>query len=247
MPLKMKQLPESERPYEKLQIYGAKKLSNSELLAIIIKTGTKEETSVQLAQKLLKLNNTTEEDLGYLQTLTIEELMQIKGIGKVKAIQLKAVGEIAKRTFQKTNYKKTKIKYPKDIAQMLMSEMRFKTTEVIKVIILNSKNEILKIEEIASGGSNFANAEIKEILSEPVKMKAPKIILVHNHPSGDPTPSLKDKEFTQNLYEIAMFLGIELVDHVVIGNMNYKSIFTEMINEGQQKNDNKKRKENENV
>ena len=78
-------------------------------------------------------------------------------------------------------------------------------------------------------------------------MKAPKIILVHNHPSGDPTPSLKDKEFTQNLYEIAMFLGIELVDHVVIGNMNYKSIFTEMINEGQQKNDNKKRKENENV
>ncbi len=247
MPMKIKELPELERPYEKLELYGEKALSNAELLAIIIKTGTKEETSVQLAQKLLKLNNTTEEDLGYLQTLTIEELMQIKGIGKVKAIQLKAVGEIAKRTFQKTNYKKTKIKYPKDIAQMLMSEMRFKTTEVIKVIILNSKNEILKIEEIASGGSNFANAEIKEILSEPVKMKAPKIILVHNHPSGDPTPSLKDKEFTQNLYEIAMFLGIELVDHVVIGNMNYKSIFTEMINEGQQKNDNKKRKENENV
>lgn len=247
MPMKIKELPELERPYEKLELYGEKALSNAELLAIIIKTGTKEETSVQLAQKLLKLNNTTEEDLGYLQTLTIEELMQIKGIGKVKAIQLKAVGEISKRTFQKTNYKKTKIKYPKDIAQMLMSEMRFKTTEVIKVIILNSKNEILKIEEIASGGSNFANAEIKEILSEPVKMKAPKIILVHNHPSGDPTPSLKDREFTQNLYEIAMFLGIELVDHVVIGNMNYKSIFTEMINEGQQKNDNKKRKENENV
>lgn len=157
--------------------------------------------------------------------------MQIKGIGKVKAIQLKAVGEIAKRTFQKTNYKKIVIKSPNDIANVLMSEMKFKRTEVIKVIILNAKNEILKIEEIASGGSNFANATIKEILSEPVKMKAPKIILVHNHPSGDPKPSLQDIEFTNNLYDMAMFLGIELVDHIVIGNMNYKSIFTEMMKE----------------
>lgn len=231
MPMKIKELPEMERPYEKLELYGEKALSNAELLAIIIKTGTKEETSVGLAQKLLKLNDTTEEDLTYLQTLSIEELMQIKGIGKVKAIQLKAVGEIAKRTFQKTNYKKIVIKSPNDIANVLMSEMKFKRTEVIKVIILNAKNEILKIEEIASGGSNFANATIKEILSEPVKMKAPKIILVHNHPSGDPKPSLQDIEFTNNLYDMAMFLGIELVDHIVIGNMNYKSIFTEMMKE----------------
>lgn len=231
MPMKIKELPETERPYEKLELYGEKALSNAELLAIIIKTGTKEETSVGLAQKLLKLNDTTEEDLTYLQTLSIEELMQIKGIGKVKAIQLKAVGEIAKRTFQKTNYKKIVIKSPNDIANVLMSEMKFKRTEVIKVIILNAKNEILKIEEIASGGSNFANATIKEILSEPVKMKAPKIILVHNHPSGDPKPSLQDIEFTNNLYDMAMFLGIELVDHIVIGNMNYKSIFTEMMKE----------------
>lgn len=237
MPMKIKELPEMERPYEKLELYGEKALSNAELLAIIIKTGTKEETSVGLAQKLLKLNDTTEEDLTYLQTLSIEELMQIKGIGKVKAIQLKAVGEIAKRTFQKTNYKKIVIKSPNDIAKVLMSEMKFKRTEVIKVIILNAKNEILKIEEIASGGSNFANATIKEILSEPVKMKAPKIILVHNHPSGDPKPSLQDIEFTNNLYDMAMFLGIELVDHIVIGNMNYKSIFTEMMEE-QKNNDN---------
>lgn len=237
MPMKIKELPETERPYEKLELYGEETLSNAELLAIIIKTGTKEETSVGLAQKLLNLNDTTEEDLTYLQTLTIEELMQIKGIGKVKAIQLKAVGEIAKRTFKKTNYKKIVIKNPNDIANVLMSEMKFKKTEVIKIVILNAKNEILKIKEIASGGSNFANATIKEILSEPVKMKAPKIILVHNHPSGDPKPSLQDIEFTKNLYDIAMFLGIELVDHIVIGNMNYKSIFTEMMKE-QKKNDN---------
>ncbi len=235
--MKIKELPELERPYEKLELYGEKALSNAELLAIIIKTGTKEETSVQVAQRLLKLNNTTDEDLSYLQTLTIEELMQIKGIGKVKAIQLKAVGEIAKRTFQKTNYKKKQIKNPDDIAEMLMSEMKHKKTEVIKEIILNSKNEILKILEIAAGGVNFANISPKEILSEPIKMKAPKIILVHNHPTGDPTPSKKDIEFTKNLYNIGELIGIDLVDHIVIGDMNYTSIFTKMITERQLKSD----------
>ena len=96
MSIKIKELPELERPYEKLEMYGEKVLSNAELLAIIIKTGTKDETSVQVAQKLLSLNKTTQEDLNYLHTLSLEELMEIKGIGKVKAIQLKAVGEIAK-------------------------------------------------------------------------------------------------------------------------------------------------------
>ena len=236
--MKIKELPEMERPYEKLELYGEKALSNAELLAIIIKTGTKEETSVQVAQRLLKLNNTTDEDLSYLQTLSIEELMQIKGIGKVKAIQLKAVGEIAKRTFQKMNYKKTLIKNPDHIAEMLMSEMKLKKTEVIKEVILNSKNEILKILEIAAGGSNFANISPKEILSEPIKMKAPKIILVHNHPTGDPTPSKRDIEFTEKLYHIAEWVGIDLVDHIVIGDMNYTSIFTKLITEGKIKIDN---------
>ena len=106
MSIKIKELPELERPYEKLEMYGEKTLSNAELLAIIIKTGTKEETSVQLAQRLLSLNKTTKEDLNYLQTLSIEELMEVKGIGKVKAIQLKAVGEISARMFSKTKYKK---------------------------------------------------------------------------------------------------------------------------------------------
>ena len=106
MSIKIKELPELERPYEKLEMYGEKTLSNAELLAIIIKTGTKEETSVQLAQRLLSLNKTTKEDLNYLQTLSIEELMEVKGIGKVKAIQLKAVGEISARMFSKPNIKK---------------------------------------------------------------------------------------------------------------------------------------------
>lgn len=224
----MKELPELERPYEKLELYGEKILSNAELLAIIIKTGTKDETAIELAQKILKLNDTNTEDLSYLKELSIEELMQIKGIGKVKAIQLKAVTEIAIRMFKTSNYKAVTIKQPYDLAKILMSELKFEKSEKVKLIILNNKNEVQKIKEIATGGSNFANVSIKDILSEPIKMKAPKIILVHNHPSGDSTPSNQDRVFTEQLYEISELMGIQLVDHLVIGNMNYTSIFSEM-------------------
>lgn len=228
MSIKIKELPELERPYEKLELYGEKALSNSELLAIIIKSGTKEETSVQLAQRLLKLNDTEGEDLNYLQSLSIEELTQIKGIGKVKAIQLKAVGELAIRMFKTSNYKKSVIKEPRDIAKILMSELKFEKNEKVKLVILNNRNEVLKIKEIASGGTNFANVSIKDILAEPIKIKAPKIILVHNHPSGDSSPSKQDIMFTEHLYEITEIVGIQLLDHLVIGNMNYTSIFSEM-------------------
>lgn len=229
MSMKIKELPELERPYEKLELYGERTLSNAELLAIIIKTGTKEETSVQIAQKLLSLNNTKVEDLSFLQTLTIEELMQIKGIGKVKAIQLKAVGELSIRMFRTLNYKKITIKTPHDLAKILMSELKFQKSEVVKLAILNNKNEVLKIQDIASGGTNFANVSIRDIMAEPIKMKAPKIILVHNHPTGDSTPSKQDIQITNKIYDVAELLGIQLLDHIVIGNMNYTSIFSEMV------------------
>lgn len=228
MSMKMKELPELERPYEKLEMYGEKALSDAELLAIIIKTGTREKTAVQLAQKLLSLNNTTAENLNYLNTLTIQELMTQKGIGKVKAIQLKAVGEIAVRMFKTSNYKKMVIKFPQDLAKMLMSSMRFKKEEVVKVVVLNNKNEILKIEDVANGTINFVSVPIKDILYEPIRMKAPKFILVHNHPSGDATPSETDILFTGKLDKAAQEMGLEMMDHIIIGNMKYTSIFTEI-------------------
>ncbi len=228
MSITIKELPETERPYEKLELYGEKALSNAELLAIIIKTGTKRETSIEIAQKLLKLNTTKEEDLQYLHHISIEELMQIKGIGKVKAIQLKAVCELSLRMSKPSNYKKIYVKEPYDLAKILMSELRYQKREIAKIVVLNSKNQILKIKDIAYGGSNFANVSIKDILLEPIVMKAPKIILVHNHPSGDSTPSKKDIEFTNLLYESATMFDIELLDHLVIGDMNYTSIFSEM-------------------
>lgn len=199
-------------------------------MAIIIKTGTKEETSVQIAQKILKMNTEEGSDkLSFLRSLTIEQLKEIKGIGRVKAIQIKALCELGIRMSKPSYYKKIKIKEPYDLAKILLSELRSEKREIVKVVILNSKNEILKILDVANGGSNFANVTMKEILSEAIKMKAPKIMLVHNHPSGSSTPSKTDINFTNKLYDVAELLGIKLLDHLVIGNMEYTSIFSEMI------------------
>lgn len=214
--IKIKELPLSERPYEKLEIYGAKKLSNSELLAIIIKTGTKEETSISLAQKILKLNNGNLNDLRFLQNTSIEELCKIKGIGKIKAIQLIAVGEIAKRIMEPIEVQNIKIKNSQDVADLLMNELKYEKRELAKVILLNTKNIIQKIIDISFGGTNFAMLEPKDVLYEAIKTEAPKIIIVHNHPSGESHPSKEDINVTKRLIESAKMLGLEVLDHVII-------------------------------
>ena len=228
MSLKIKELPEAERPYEKLELYGEKALSNAELLAIIIKTGTKEETSVQIAQRILNLNYDPQMgELNFLKSITMEELMQIKGIGRVKAIQIKAICELAIRMSKPSNFKKIQIKCTEQLANLVMEELRFEKREYVKLFLLNNKNEILKNIDTAIGGTNFANVNMKEIIGEALKIKAPKMILVHNHPTGDPTPSKADITFTDRLYNAAKMFDIELIDHIVIGNMNFKSIFVE--------------------
>ena len=205
----IKKLPSTERPYEKAQMYGIENLSNSELLAIIIKTGTKEKTSVQLAQDI-----------------SLEELTKIKGIGIVKAIQIKAVCEMAKRISKPLNANKVQIRSSASVANLLMNEMKYEKREKVKVLVLNTKNVLIKIIDVSYGGTNSAIIEPKDILAEPIKMGAPKIILVHNHPSGDPTPSKEDIETTKRLYNAATLLGIELLDHIVIGNERYTSVFS---------------------
>lgn len=194
MQLKMKELPISERPYEKLELYGSEMLSNAELLAIIIKTGTKNENSISVAQKILNLNSTTnKEDLRFLCDTSIEEFMQVNGIGKVKAIQLKAIGELTKRISKPINKKKIKIKNTKDVADLFMSELRYEKREIAKLIMLNNKNIIMRVIDVSYGGTNFASIAPKEILSEAIKIQSPKIILVHNHPSR--RPKAKQRRF----------------------------------------------------
>lgn len=266
MTIKIKQLPETERPYEKLEIYGEKMLSNAELLAIIIKSGTKENTSVELANKVLSLldndnvknssqeifdnkklckricvkeNDTNTENLKEigiqesnnrlqsLQNISLEEFQKIKGIGKVKAIQLEAVCELARRMSQPINRKNIKINSSVDVAELLMEELRFEKVEYVKLLLLNAKNIVVKIVDISKGGMNSAIVEPKEILQEAIKTGVPRIILVHNHPSGDSTPSGADIEMTKRLYSAANILGIQLLDHIVIGDRCYTSIFSE--------------------
>ena len=223
----IKELPQSERPYEKLELYGEKNLSNAELLAIIIKTGTKEYTSVDIARKILNLNERYDEtSLSFLRDLSIEEITKIKGMGRIKAIQLKAICELADRMNKPSNYKKTQIKEPNDIVKILMNEMQYEKREIAKIILLDNKNVITKIKDIAIGGNNFVSIGMKDILSEAVKTNAPKIILVHNHPSGNPTPSTQDIEVTKKLEMSAKILGIQLIDHIVIGQGEYISIKT---------------------
>lgn len=225
MSIKLNKLPISERPYEKLEMYGEKTLSNAELLAIIIKTGTKEETAVQLAQRILAISNTNN-NLRFLEQTSIEELIKIKGIGRVKAIQLKAVCELAKRMSRPINTKKIVIKSPKDAANLLMEELRYEKREILKILILNTKNVVQKIIDIAEGGTSFISIEPKDILKEAVKMGMPKIIIVHNHPSGDATPSFSDIEITNRIRESAKIMGIQLLDHIVIGDGTYESIIS---------------------
>jgi len=225
MSIKMKQLPISERPYEKLEMYGAHTLSNAELLAIIIKSGTKEESSVVVAQRILSMKNAQNSSLRFLQDVSIEEFMKVKGIGKVKAIQLKAVCEIAKRISRPISNKHIQINSSKDVADLLIDEMKYEKREIVKVIILNIKNVIVKITDICLGNSNNAILTPREALVEAVKMSAPKIILVHNHPSGDPKPSKSDIDFTIRLRQASQLMGIELLDHIILGDENYESIF----------------------
>ena len=225
--MKIKELPEVERPYEKLELYGEKALSNAELLAIIIKNGTKEKTSIEIANEILNLNqNHDKGDINFLQDFSLEELKNIKGIGRVKAIQIKAMCELAGRMSKPSNYRKIQIKGPNDVANLLMNDLRFEKREIVKVVIINNKNIVLKILDVAIGSGNCSNLNIRYILSETVKMNAPKIILVHNHPSGDPTPTKQDIFVTEKLKEAAELLKIELLDHIVIGNMRYKSIMS---------------------
>lgn len=221
MPLKMKEMPELERPYEKLEKYGESKLSNAELLAIIIKNGTKEENSIQIANRILLMTKTVKG----LQDISLDELKSLKGIGKVKAIQLKAICELSKRMSEIPN-NKVQIKEPKDVATLFMEEFKLESREHLKLLILNARNYIIKVVEIASGNIDRIYVSPNQILSEVIKMQAKKLIIVHNHPSGDPTPSKKDIEFTRKLQSQSEILDLKLLDHIVIGYDRYESILS---------------------
>lgn len=231
----MKDILFEDRPYEKLEQFGAEKLSDSELLAIVLRNGTKEMNSLKLSQVLLSKNSSGLSSFNYLDNISMEELKSFKGIGRVKAIQIKAVLEIAKRISRISKEKVQKITCPNDVYNLLSKDMEDKQVESLKVIILNNKNIVKSVVTVSIGGQNSASIGLKEILHEPLKQMAASIIIVHNHPSGDSSPSRQDILFTKKVIEGIKIFNIDLLDHIVIGKNEYtsiKEINSSIFNEG---------------
>lgn len=222
--LKMKDLPLSERPYEKLEQFGSEMLSDAELLAIIIKTGNKNETSVMLAQRLLKQEDGSR-GLSILHDVSLEQLKSIKGIGRVKAIQLKALSELSKRMASVSSMdRRFVVKSPEDVVKLLMEEMRYLKKEVFKLVMLNTKNHVIKRANISVGSLSASIVHPREVFSEAIKTGCSGVIFVHNHPSGDPEPSSEDIETTNRLVSAGNILGIKVLDHIIIGDGRFISL-----------------------
>lgn len=219
--LNIKELPLSERPYEKLEVVGAEHLSNAELLAVIIKTGTKSYTAVELAQLVIKLSH--DGRLSSLNNLSIEQLKQVKGIGRVKSIQIKAALELSKRIATSDGIVHHVIKSAYDVSNLMMEEIRYLKKEMFKALLLDTKNQIIKIVDVSIGSLNSSIVHPREVFSEAIKCGCNSIIFVHNHPSGDPTPSKEDIQTTQRLESAGNILGIRVLDHIVIGDGKFIS------------------------
>ena len=220
--LKIKELPLTERPYDKLETAGSENLSNAELLAVIIKTGTKEYTAVELAQLVIKLSH--DGRLSTLNNLSIEQLMQIKGIGRVKAIQIKAALELSKRIATSDGVVHHTIKSANDVSNLLMEDMRYLKKEMFKALLLDTKNQVIKIVLVSIGSLNASIVHPREVYSEAIKCGCNSVIFVHNHPSGDPSPSPEDIETTKRLSNAGEILGIKVLDHIVLGDGKYVSL-----------------------
>ncbi len=210
----IKSIPADDRPQEKLLKYGADNLSNSELIAVILRTGSKDENVVMLAQRILNVDG---RGLRNIAEGTLDKFKSFKGISDVKASQLMALAELSKR-ISTLKLEKIKISSPGDAAMFLMEEMRYYKKEYFKIILLDTKNNIKKISEISVGSLNSSIVHPREVFSEAVASSASSVILVHNHPSGESEPSREDISLTNRLDECGKILGIKILDHIIIGD-----------------------------
>lgn len=217
--LTIKDMPTEERPREKMVKYGAESLSTAELLALILRTGSQENTALDLANQLL----TTCEGVNCLVEYSIEELQEIKGIGLAKATQLKAVAELSKR-LNIARKDLTKINSPSEVAEILIPRIGYAYQEKFIVVLLDIKNQIIGVSEISKGSLNSSIVHPREVFRYAIKKSGASIILAHNHPSGDLTPSVEDIEITKRLFKVGKLVGIEVLDHLIIGKSKYSSL-----------------------
>jgi len=220
MKITMKSMPECERPREKMIKSGTAALSNAELIAAVIGSGSSQDSALTLAQRILSLDP---KGLSHLAAVNVEELCSLRGIGISKASQIMAAVELGKRIYSEKAAVKVKIAGPSELAEKMMVDMRHLTKEVFKVVLLDTKNQIVSIEDISIGSLNASIVHPREVFQPAIRKSANAVVLIHNHPSGHPEPSPEDKRVTERLIEAGQLMGIQVLDHIVIGDLNYYS------------------------
>ncbi|MEW6573414.1 MAG: DNA repair protein RadC [Bacillota bacterium] len=218
----MRDLPEAARPRERLWREGAGALTETELLAIVLRTGSKEGSALDLARYLLGVFG----GLPGLSGAVPEELSAVKGMGPAKAAQVAAALELGRRLGE-GSVPRPAVTTPEDAARLVMRRMQRLDREEFRVILLNTKNRVIQVETVAVGTLNSSGVEPREVFKNAIRRSAAAIILVHNHPSGDPTPTREDVALTRRLIEAGLLVGIEILDHIIIGDNRYVSLKTE--------------------
>lgn len=216
---RIKDWPADERPREKLLHRGPKALSDAELLAILIRAGTGKYTALDLARKIL----TQERNLRAIAGKTAQELMRMKGVGEAKAVEMLAAFEIGRRLQGMKEDKKTVIRSPEDVAQLMIPRLRDRTKEVFVVLVLDSKNGLKHDVELSEGTLNASLVHPREVYKMAIDHLAASVIVVHNHPSGNREPSSEDIEITKQLVEAGKIVGIPLHDHIIVAGDGYTS------------------------
>lgn len=226
----IKDLPEAQRPYEKCFSHGEAALSDCELLAVILRSGTQGLNSLELAQEILQYMETSSyTGLTGLLHISVQDLMEIHGIGQVKAVQLKCIGELSKRIARTAARPQMVMNNPSSVASYYMEELRHEEQEVVICMMSDVKGHFLGDKVLTRGTATGSLVTPREIYMEALRRHAVSLILVHNHPSGDPTPSPDDMQITARIYQAGELLGIHLLDHIIIGDQKYCSFREEGI------------------
>lgn len=218
--MKIEDCPNYLKPYEKFKQYGVNYLSDTELLAILLRTGTTECNVVELAYRLLG----AEGNLLRLYDYTYESIQKIKGIGEVKSIQLMSLLEMSKRLASRTYKVSEPLTSPKAIASLFMESLRHEKSEQFITLYLDAKCRLMSYDLVSKGSLTASIVHPREVYKGAIHKSAYSIVALHNHPSGDPTPSKEDVQITKRLYEVGQILGIQLIDHIVIGDRSYVSL-----------------------
>jgi len=216
----IRELPAQERPRERLKKYGAASLSNAELLAIILRTGAASESVLNLSAKLLARFG----GLSGLAKAGFGELCMERGLAEAKAAQLKAALELGRRLLSTQPEERLAVRSPQDVANLLQAEMSLLEQEELRLVLLNTKNQVLAISQVYKGSVNTSLIRVSELFREAVRENCPALVVVHNHPSGDPTPSPEDIKITEQIVKAGKLLDIEVLDHLIIGHQRYVSL-----------------------